>query len=192
MLTENWQYIEDNKLRKNDAVIISVPFSDNGTLHPETEDILNICDKLKIPVLIDSAYYSISNGINLNIDRPSIDTVTFSLSKPFYGADRLRIGIRCRKIFQDDTVNFFNQFQQINRIGAGVGIELCNNFDTDYNYSNFRDKQVKVCKNLDIEPSDTVIFGLAKNNHKKFGEYDRGGIYHRVCISKFLGDCNNG
>ena len=187
---EKWKFIEEDELRDYDAVIISVPFSDSGSLHPQTENVLNICDDLKIPVLIDCAYYSISNGVNLNIKRPSIDTVTFSLSKPFYGAERLRIGIRCKKNFTDDTVNLFNQFQQINRIGAGIGIELCKSFDTDYNFTNFRDKQVKVCKELNIEPSDSVIFGLAKSDHEEFGDYDRGGSHHRVCISKLLGDCN--
>ena len=45
-------------------------------------------------------------------------------------------------------------------------------------------------KELNIEPSDSVIFGLAKSDHEEFGDYDRGGSHHRVCISKLLGDCN--
>ena len=185
-----WQFIEDDELKENDCFVVSVPFSDSGGLHPQTEDILKKCDNLKIPVLIDGAYYSIAGGIKIDLDRPCIDTITFSLSKPFYGAERLRIGMRCCKEFQDDTINFCNEFQQINRLGAGVGNDLCNNFHTDFNYQNFRKMQIKLCSQLNIEPTNTVIFGQASKDHKDFGHYDRGSIYKRVCISKLLGDCN--
>ena len=188
---DGWKYLEEDELKKNDCVVVSVPFSDSGTLHPKTEEVLKKCDELKLPVLIDSAYYSICGGLKIDLDRPCIDTITFSLSKPFYGAERLRIGMRCSKTKQNDTINFFNELHQINRIGAGVGIDLCNNFHTDYNFENFRKKQIKVCKDLNIAPSDTVIFGQASKDHKEFGNYDRGSIYRRVCISKLLGDCNN-
>ena len=42
--------------------MVSVPFSDSGTLHPKTEEVLK-CDELKLPVLMDSAYYSICGGV---------------------------------------------------------------------------------------------------------------------------------
>ena len=28
------------------------------------------------------------------------------------------------------------------------------------------------------------------DSDEEFGDYDRGGSHHRVCISKLLGDCN--
>ena len=33
-----------------------------------------------------------------------------------------------------------------------------------------------------------VIFGVAEQSHPKFGDYDRGSDWRRVCISKLLGD----
>ena len=187
---EDWKYIEDEPLVEGDAIIISLPFSDSGNIHPELEKTLDQCDKLNIPVLLDCAYYHISGGIEFDLNRPCIDTVTFSLSKPFYGAERLRIGMRCKKTYDDDAVDLFNQFNMLSRIALGVGIRLCESFHPDYNYNKFREKQLILCKELEIEPSDSVIFGLASKDHPKFKGYDRGSDYRRVCISKLLGDCN--
>ena len=53
-----------------------------------------------------------------------------------------------------------------------------------------REKQLEICKELNIEPSDSVLFGLADKNHPEFGDYDRGTEWRRVCISKLLGDCD--
>ena len=69
-----------------------------------------------------------------------------------------------------------------------MGLELCKNFEPDYNQNKFRDKQIQVCKDLSIQPSDCVIYGITDKNHKDFGGYDRGTNWRRVCISKLLGD----
>jgi hypothetical protein len=170
----NWCYLEDDYLREGDAVIISMPFSDYGAKHPAMEELLDKCDELNIPVFIDAAYYCIARNLEFDLNRKCIDTVAFSLSKAFYGAERLRIGIRCRKENLDDGCIVYNQFHSVSKISAGVGYELCTNFPTDYAQNKFRDKQIEVCKQLDLQPSDSVIFGLAGKTNPKFGNYDRG------------------
>ena len=42
-------------IKKNDCFVVSIPFSDSGGLHPQTEETLKKCDDIKIPVLVDSA-----------------------------------------------------------------------------------------------------------------------------------------
>ena len=49
----DWLYLEDDIIREGDAVIMSVPFSDSGDIHPQTDFILNICDELDVPVFLD-------------------------------------------------------------------------------------------------------------------------------------------
>ena len=100
----------------------------------------------------------------------------------------MRIGIRCTRDFVDDTVNFYTSLQMVAKTAAGIGTRLCNTFDTDYNQNMFRDKQIKICKELNIEPSDCVIFGLSSKSDDRFADYDRGTQWRRVCISKLLGD----
>ena len=110
------------------------------------------------------------------------------MSKAFYGTERLRIGIRCRKDNADDGGLLFNQFHCISKIAAGVGSEICNNFEYDYNQNKFRDAQIKICNDLNIKPSNCVQFGIADKDHPVFGDYDRGTPWRRVCISTLLGD----
>jgi hypothetical protein len=186
----DWCYVEDDKLRSNDALVISLPFSDTGDKHYMIDELLDKCDKLNIPVLIDAAYYCIARDIKFNVDRPCIDTITFSMSKAFYGAERLRIGIRCRKTVIDDGCVLFNQFHCVSKIAAGVGKALCENFNSDYNQIKFRDRQIQICNELNLTPSNCVIFGLTDNTHPEFGNYDRGTNHRRVCISKNLGNLN--
>jgi len=186
----NWKYVGEDELKENDALIISLPFSDYGSQHPNMDELLDKCDALNIPVFIDAAYYCIARDVNFNLDRPCIETITFSMSKAFYGAERLRIGIRCRRKEEDDGIVLFNDFHCVSKIAAGVGYELCKNFNPDHNHNKFRTKQVSICKDLNITPSDCVMFGLADKDHPEFGRYNRGTDYRRVCISRLLGDCD--
>jgi len=179
----DWRNIEDEPLAKGDAVIISMPFSDTGNIHPLTLEVLSKCDALHIPVLIDSAYYGVSGNLDFDYDRECITDVTFSLSKTFSVAN-LRIGMRLRKIDNDDglLVNMKNNYT--NRLGAGIASKLLSKYNADYNYSTYRKKQLDFCDILKVQPSEnTVIFGLSKDGYK---EYNRGGSSNRICFSRYL------
>lgn len=190
-LNMNWKFLEEDDLREGDALVLSIPFSDYGGLHPMTDSLIQRCNELNIPVLIDAAYYGMARDINFNVDQPCIDTITFSLSKVFYGADKLRIGIRCRKVHADDGCLLFNQYQQVSKLAVAVGLKLIENFETDHTQNKFREKQLEVCKELNIEPSNCITFGLATKDHPEFGGNDRGSEWRRVCISKQLSNCYN-
>ena len=151
-------------------------------------EILDLCDRAGVPVFIDAAYYSIARNLEIDLTSPCIHTVAFSMSKAFHGTHRLRIGMRCKKENIDDPVDFFNEIEMVSKISAGVGLEICDNFTTDYNQDEYREKQILVCKDLDIQPSDCVVFGIADETHPNFGEYDRGTDSRRVCISNLLSD----
>ena len=110
------------------------------------------------------------------------------MSKAFYGTHRLRIGLRCKKEFSDDPLDVINSMEMLPKISAGIGYEICKNFSPDYNHNKYRKKQLQICKNLNIEPSDCVIYGITDKNHKRFGGFDRGSRWRRVCISELLGD----
>ena len=146
------------------------------------------CDKLNVPVLIDCAYYSICKDLNFFLDRPCISGIAFSMSKAFYGAERLRIGMRCKRVYNDDPADFCTGMGIVSKIAAGVGLELCNNFDPDYNHNKYINKQLKICEELNIEATDCVIFGVTNHRHEMFGGNDRGSRWRRVCISSLLGD----
>ena len=178
-----FSYLDDGKINKNDAVIISVPFSDNGFLHKLTYDVLEQCDSLNVPVMIDLAYYNLVRDLNFKLDRPSIKSITFSLSKGYYPLDKLRIGIRCKKEFTDDPIDVFNSFDMFNKAGAALGLKVMRHFSPDYNQNKYGKKQIEICEKYGLEPSKCIIFGLGD---KKYSKFNRGSYSNRVCISKLL------
>lgn len=184
----DWKYIEDGDIEENDAVIFSLPFSDSGDVHPLTNDILDRCDELKVPVFLDCAYMIIAKDISFDFDRPCVRGISFSMSKGFYGAEKLRIGLRLTREYKDDSVEVFNSMQMLNTVGVHVGLEIMKNFEFDYNNNKYKDKQIEICEDLEIKPSKCVLFGNANQDHPKYGSYDRGTEWRRVCISSLLGD----
>ena len=169
-------------------VIFSLPFSDSGDVHSLTNDILDRCDELKVPVFLDCAYMIIAKDISFDFDRPCVRGISFSMSKGFYGAEKLRIGLRLTREYKDDSVEVFNSMQMLNTVGVHVGLEIMKNFEFDYNNNKYKDKQIEICEDLGIKPSKCVLFGNANQNHPKYGSYDRGTEWRRVCISSLLGD----
>ena len=63
-------------------------------------------------------------------------------------------------------------------------------FETDYIQNKYYRKQLEICKELNIQPSKCVIFGITDNRDKRFDEYNRGTDWRRVCISEKLGEKN--
>ena len=181
----NYSYIflDDEDLDKNDAVVISLPFSDSGSIHPRTIEILKKCEELNIPVLIDCAYINLSGELSVDLSYKCIHSVCFSLSKAFFSINRLRVGLRLKRKFNDDPVDVFNSLSMINNYGAFMGNELIKNFSPDFNYLKYSKKQKEVCVKNDLTPSKCVIFGLGG---EKYQDYNRGGAFNRVCLSEVL------
>jgi hypothetical protein len=177
-----WCRIEDQPLDKNDAVVISMPFSDTGEIHPDTDMVLDQCDRLRIPVLIDSAFFGICRDIDFNYDRDCITDITFSLSKTFPVAN-LRIGMRLTRHDDDDSLMVHHKTNYNNRLGAGVGIKLLEQYSADHNVDTWQETQESFCKELGVRPSRSVIFGLGG---EQFLKYNRGGSSNRLCFSRFL------
>ncbi len=176
---KNWKYIRKLDLKKNDAVVISLPFSDTGSKHPEMEKLINLCDRLNIPVLVDCCYYTMCKGINFNFNHKSIKEIAFSLSKAF-PVSRVRIGMRMSKIDDDDPLFFVNKLGLVNKIGAYIGLELIKKFNFDYIYKKYYKKQKFYCDKMNIHPSQVVCLATGG---KKWIKYNRGNKTNRLCLS---------
>lgn len=163
------------------ALIISVPFADTGNEPEHLEKILDTCDKKDIPVLIDMAYINVAQEITINLNHKCIEGITSSLSKLF-PLSTLRIGIRMQKENIDDGVDMISGVNYVNKLGIALADCLINNFANDYIFSKYKQQQQKLCLDLGVKPSKTVILGIDTNN--KFDEYNRGGNTNRLCFSK--------
>ena len=181
-----YAFIEDRKLQPNDAVIISVPFSDYGSQHPKLEYILHQCTALGIPVLLDFAYYPCTKNIDINLDKYTcVETITFSISKAFYGAEFLRVGMRLEREDTDDGIDVFNSVEMVNRVSLSIAMSLIAKYSVDHNWNTYALAYQKVCKELKLKETDCIMFGLGDN---EYSDYNRGSEVNRVCISEVIGD----
>jgi hypothetical protein len=182
----NYKIIEDsNDLSENDAVIVSLPFADTGNIHHLFDlKFLDLCYSKNIPVLLDCAYFGICSDIKFNFTHPAIQEVCFSLSKTF-PVNLLRIGIRFSNYKDVDGISAYTATQYQNRISAYVGLKVLEYKTSDYTYTNYRSSQLEFCKQFNLIPSNTVIFGLDKFN--KHPQYNRGSDNNnRICFSKYF------
>jgi hypothetical protein len=183
-----WSYLDDTpnkfKLQKGDAVVVSWPFADTGNVHHLfNQEFLDECHKKDIPVLIDCAFFGICGHIKFDFDHPAITDICFSLSKSF-PLNYLRIGIRFTRVDDNDSLLVYNKTQYVNRLGAALGIKFMQSWDADSNYLQWRTLQEKWCKELNLEPSDSVIFGI--DTKHQYDQYNRGmHDSNRLCFSKF-------
>jgi len=178
----DWKFIEDAPVDTNDAVVISLPFADTGVVHTQMFDILEQCTKLKIPVLLDCAYFGICSNTNFNFNFDCITDITFSLSK-FFPVSHARIGMRLTRIDDDDLLFVYNKNLYLNRIGAKIGLEFISRYNPDYIIKKYKLKQQELCQVLDVCPSDTILFGLSATSWQ---EYNRGGSTNRLGLHKYL------
>lgn len=175
----DWQYLDQDPLKVNDAVVISLPFSDTGNKNLSYDNILSQCQKLNIPVLIDCAYFGTCADIQFDLDYSCITDITFSLSKVF-PVSAARIGIRLTKIDDDDSLFVVNKINYINRLGPQIGLQLIKNFNSDYIYNKYRIQQLSMCDQYQVIPSNTVLFGLGDSSWQ---EYNRGTTTNRLCFA---------
>ena len=175
-----WKYIENLNIKKNDAVIISLPFSDTGSKHLEMENLIAKCNSLDVPVLIDCCYYSMCKGINFNFNHECIKEISFSLSKAF-PVSRMRIGMRLSRKDDDDPLFFMNKLDLVNRQSAFIGLKLIKKFSFDYLYNKYSKLQKIYCQKMNLEPSSVVSLALGGDKWKM---YNRGNKKNRLCLSK--------
>jgi hypothetical protein len=172
-----WSFIsESDPLVAGDALVVSLPFCDTGNQTENLHCTLDLCDRLNIPVLIDCCYYTISTGINADLDHDCVDTVTFSLSKAFPIAN-LRIGLRYTRSGNRDGQYLMNSIRYNNSLSAFVGIKLIEKFGCDYIYESYRERQLEACGYFQLEPSQSVIFALGDDRWKVYNRHNLLRVY---------------
>lgn len=177
----NWAYLEGLELQPNDAVVISLPFADTGDKHPNYDAILSRCSELRIPVLVDCAYFGVCQDLIFNLSHACISDVTFSLSKTFPIA-YARVGIRFNREDDDDTMSAYSKVGYNNKIGAAIGLRYLDNFSPDYMVKKYTSQQKIYCDQMALKVSKTILFGIDEENN--YPEYNRGSISNRLSFHR--------
>ena len=134
---KHWCYLEDDDLQKDDAVILSCPFYENGRIPRNLPQILDQCLVLNIPVMLDAAYYGTCYEVEFDYAHPAIEIVGFSLSKTF-SVQSYRIGIQLSKKPLRYLDELQNQARYFNQVGAYIGLRLMQKFPADFIPMNYR------------------------------------------------------
>lgn len=179
--TVPWAWLENGNIEPGDAVIISWPFAgDGGTLH-DLDGLLDRCERLGVPVLIDLAYFGISQGLQFDVSRPCITDVTTSLSKPF--SVPLRAGIRYSRQYHDDNIQTMNDVKIYNRLAVKVALELMDLYSHQWIVDRYLPRQLKICQRAGLTPTPTLTLALGTAVHHH--DFYRQG-YYRICITDDL------
>ena len=176
-LATNVTFVDEAPLEKGDCLIISFPFADNGGDY-YYHSILQACDELDIPVLVDCCWFGTCGGLELDFTYACIEDIVFSLSKTF-PVRTLRIGIRLSRQNQDGLAAYYKD-SYLNFFSQSVGMYYLKHFSSDYMYNKYRQKQLEICKELEVKASPTVIIATGD---KKFASLNRGGEHNRLILS---------
>jgi hypothetical protein len=175
-------HLEDEELHSNDCVIMSFPFSGNGSLYPAHDRLLDQADQLGVPVFVDGAYFSISHGIDYPLYRKCVTDFVLSLSKSM-GDSSFRMGIRFTRNKVDDGITAPLLGHDIfDRLNSYVSIKLLNEFSHDWIINKYRPTSDLICAQNNLTPTNTLTLALGGQEHLQF----KRGDYIRVCISKEL------
>lgn len=178
-------YINDT-VHADQALIISLPFSDFGHEHPKFKSILDQCNQLSVPVCLDLAYWGIAKNINIDLDQyPCITEITSSLSKPFYTLENHRVGVRFSREYQNDGISMINEVKMQNTFSMSLGIHFMEMYSADWAWKELLDQYQNICLQHNLTATDTLIFALGdQERHIKF---NRGvSDNFRVCISELF------
>lgn len=191
-----WDWLPDaSDIKPGDALVLSVPFCDTGKPVQDLETILQICDRNGVPVLLDCAYWGISQDIKINLNHDCIHTITFSLSKVF-PCGHARIGVRYTRPNHDDGQRLHQRIGYNNRLSAALGLHLISKFPADYIPKKYRDTYLTITKILGLSPSHSVIFADGDSNWSAYGrqallqayglDLDAGLWRNRICLTRLL------
>lgn len=179
------QTVDDFPLQRNDALLISAPFSATGDIHPRWEELINTCNKLDIPVFVDCAFYGTCLNITLDFNHPCIDTVSFSPTKGL-NCGNMRTGmIFTKRKGRDCALEILSEWHHGIHIHTYIAYMLMQNFSPDTIPNTYRDIQLKACEHYQLTPTNTIHLGLGDSRWEYFS---RENVSNRVCLRNAIYD----
>lgn len=132
-----------------------------------------------VPVALDLAYVG-STAIKKIEIQDNVEYVFFSLSKSF-GVGNIRTGWFFTKSPDKKLDSLIYSAKYYNYFAHNIAETIISNFDINYVHNSLYKKQLQVCNELDLTPSDSVwIATTTDDDYKKFR---RQGNVARICLS---------
>lgn len=194
-----WSWTNGADLGSGDALVISVPFCDTAMKPQNLESMLERCDDLNIPVLLDLCYWPISFGIDLDVNHACIDTIAFSLSKA-WPISTARIGMRYTRPGIQDGQRLHHDIGYNNNLGAFLGNVILDHFTVDYLVDLYRPRYHQICTVLALQSTNSVVFGIGDQHWdiysrrellRNYGlDFDASMFVNRICLNRIYQNWN--
>ena len=153
--------VSPNNLIAGVPLIIAVPFPKYGKCYNNITKILDDAMTKKIAVHIDGAWMTCSRNIDFDLSHPAIHSIGISLSKGL-GLGWNRIGVRWCREEPKDSIKIMNQFHMSNKTLVKIGIHYLKNIPTDFLWKNYSKYYSKICRDFDLEETDSIHIALKK------------------------------
>ena len=159
-----------SELDAGNVFVASYPSCITTRYLPEFDKLLDHCYNNSIPVHIDGAWFGQCRNFELDVTHPAIHSISVSLSKAF-GLGSQRIGIRYTKERINGPISIMNDFDYCNVSDMWLGVEAIQHFGTDYWWNNYGDLYSKVCRDFNLEETDSIHVGwiIEGNKRHQFG-----------------------
>ena len=183
-----WQYLEGdyeyanmisgkgNKVKyinNTDLLYISNPACATGNF-------INI-KEIPNPVILDCAYLGCTSKQKMTIPL-NTEQIWFSFSKG-WGVIGQRAGLVFTKT-PHKSLDIMKNVEAWNYTSVEVAITIVENFDIDTVYNQYKEKQQKVCKDLDVNVSD--CFFIANTTQEQYSKRRRQGNIARLNLCELL------
>jgi hypothetical protein len=159
-LNNQIKYTTIDTLDPNKELLIAMPFPYYGDVHPQTDEILDRCYQLKIPVHVDGAWISCCRDIDFDFDHPSIETFCISLSKGGLGGNR--IGLRFSRSVPEGALTIMNDFNMNSQSLMSMGIKFMETFGPEYFWKKYEKEYKQVCKDFDLVSTNAIHLAKTK------------------------------
>lgn len=169
METGDYQWIKPRQ-GKGQIHYVSVPSSIHGNFVQVPDNISTVVDlayvgstkikKIKIPKKTEVVFYSMSKSFGIR----NIRTGWIFSRKEDRRLEALCYGAK-----------YYNYFAR------DISEKIMSNFDIDFVFNTYKTQQQKVCKQLNLEPSDSVWIATSKDT--KYSKFRRSGDIARLCLA---------
>ena len=157
------------ELVTGDVFVVSYPSCITTGYHADFNLLLDHCAANSIPVHIDGAWFGQCRNFKFDVAHPAVQSVSVSLSKAL-GMGSQRIGIRYTRDKVVGPISIMNDFAYCNVSDMWIGVEAMKYFGPDYWWANYSELYSKVCKDFNLEESDSIHVGwLHDNGRHQFG-----------------------
>lgn len=186
LLEGDWmqnRYIDDAPLTSGDSVIISVPFSGSGRKPERWDWLMQQCNELNIPVLVDCAWFGTCFDIDVNLDEPCIKVVTFSTTKGL-SCGNWRAGIAFSRL-DEGSLSVQTEWHHGIHLSVAIANCLMSEFGPDTIAKKYQKSHFAVCDHYGFQPTNTVHVAQAPLI-EQWNSFSRDGAFNRVNIAKAI------